>query len=107
MNTIFLFVGGAVVLTMISLSLWGFVRIPERSKVPLHLGLRGYGTYASRTVGLLLWPAIGIVVYVLGLLTLRDEEAPSGLVTMLSVLLILLPIQIGAYLNASKERGAK
>lgn len=72
----------------------------------MHHGIKGYGSYASRTAALVSWPLVGIAVYALGVVVMRDEAARSGLITMFAALLVLLPVQIGAYVNALSKKDA-
>lgn len=55
---------GTLLAVMIALSWYGAVTLPPAARVPLHWGF-GCGSYRSKRVGLIAWPAAGTVIYLL------------------------------------------
>ncbi len=54
--------GGTLLAVMIAISWYGAVTLPATARVPLHWG-GGWGTYAGKRAGLIVWPAIGALIY--------------------------------------------
>jgi hypothetical protein len=86
-------ISGLLLGVVIGISWYGARTLPPEARIPLHYGLGAYGNFASKTTGLLLWPAGGAVVF--ALLAAVSEHAikanhgGSGKVT-----LIILPIAL-------------
>jgi hypothetical protein len=94
-----LVIGGALLLAMICVSLYGRVALPSDARMPVHFGPTGYNRWVSKNTGLAMYPGIGVVVYVIIIVSLHDRGANGGLgpVTGLSIALgVMLVAQIGA-----------
>jgi len=108
MAVIGLTVGGVLVLAMIAVSVRGWLTLPPDARVPVHHGLRGYGTYLPKTAGLIAWPAAGIVIYGLSIgvfaedLATHDRGTGAPLLFLPAVLVVLIAVQMGALRAASK-----
>jgi hypothetical protein len=70
-------VGGAALLAMVAISVWGALTLPPGSRVPLHHGLGGWNNWRSKKVALVAWPGIGVFLYAL-LLTATSRPHVSG-----------------------------
>ena len=109
MAAIGLTVGGLLVLAMIAVSVRGWLTLPSDARVPIHHGLRGYGTYLSKTAGLVSWPAAGIVIYGLYIGVFAEALAThyrgTGVLFLFqpAVLIVLIIMQIGALRSAGKS----
>lgn len=105
-------VGGLLVLAMIAVSVRGWRTLPPDARVPIHHGFRGgYGSYLSKTAGLVAWPAAGTFIYGIyaavfaeGLVT---HSGGDGMILIFLPLglLILLKVQIGAIRVAADTSG--
>ena len=95
MGSVSFVISGLLVGMIIGISLYGSRILPPDARVPLHLGPGGYGSFASKTTGLIVFPAIGVAI--LALLTavsahaMNANHGGSG-----AVLLIILPTALAA-----------
>ena len=95
MGSVSFVISGLLVGVMIGISLYGSRILPPDARVPLHLGPAGYGSFASKTTGLIVFPVIGVAI--LALLTavsghaVKANHGGSGAVS-----LIILPIVLAA-----------
>jgi hypothetical protein len=99
-----LIISGLLVLCMIGTSLYGARVLPADARVPLHYGLGSYGSYVPKTVGLILWPAAGVVVYLIFLaieLHAIRPNHPSGSAPV--ILPILMAALILAHVGAIRK----
>jgi hypothetical protein len=65
--------GGLLLGVIIGIAAYGWITLPPDARVPIHYGLGSYNNFASKTVGLIMWPAAGFLVF--GLLTAISEHA--------------------------------
>ncbi len=94
-----LIIGGALLLAMICVSLYGAAALPPGAQMPVHFGSGGYNRWVSKSTGLVIHPAAGAVVYAIIVVTVRDHDTHGGLgpAAGLSIALgVLLIVQIGA-----------
>ena len=96
-------IGGLCVLGLIAGALHASATLPSSARVPLHLGVTGYGTYVHRTIGLVVWPVVGITVYLMGSLAPYEAETASARWILLAVLIALVPTELGAFRKAQRE----
>jgi hypothetical protein len=86
-------ISGLLVGVMIGISLYGSRILPPDAQIPLHLGPRGYGSFASKTIGLILFPVAGAVIFALlaGISehVIKGNHGGSG-----TTALIILPIAL-------------
>jgi len=95
-NAITLAVGGVLLLGIICASVYGAKILPAGAQLPLHFGPAGYTRWAPKNIGLLMWPAIGVAVYVLLVVQARSHHAtgghglplPAGLTLVLALMLV-------------------
>jgi len=73
-----LIIGGALLLAMICVTLYGAVVLPPGAQLPLHFGPAGYNRWVPKRTGLILWPALGVVVYAIIVGTVRDHQTHGG-----------------------------
>jgi hypothetical protein len=94
-----LIIGGALLLAMICVSLYGAAALPPGAQMPVHFGPAGYNRWVPKNTGLVLYPALGVVAYAIIVVTVRDHQTHGGLgpAVGLSVALgIMLVAQVGA-----------
>jgi hypothetical protein len=107
MSITLLVIDSLLLLGMIGVSLYGASALPPGARVPIHFGLGAFNNWVPKSVGLVLWPAGGAVVYVILALNARSQQASggSGLPTGLTIaLVVMLATQIGA-LKVALSRG--
>jgi hypothetical protein len=66
-------IGAVLVLVMVGISVYGAVTLPSDARIPLHYGIGSYNNFASKTVGLIMWPVAGAVIY--GIFVAVSEHA--------------------------------
>jgi len=94
-----LIIGGALLLAMICVSLYGAASLPPGAQLPVHFGPAGYNRWVPKTTGLIMWPAIGVVVYAIIIVNVRGHATHGGLgpAAGLSIALgVMLVTQVGA-----------
>ena len=95
MGSVSFVISGLLVGVMIGISLYGSRILPPDARVPLHLGPAGYGSFASKTTGLIVFPVIGIAILALlaavSAHAIKANHGGSGAVS-----LIILPIALAA-----------
>ncbi len=94
-----LIIGGALLLAMICVSLYGAVILPAGAQMPVHFGPAGYNRWVSRNTGLVLHPAAGAVIFAIIVVTVRDHQThggPGPAVGLSVALGVVLAAQIGA-----------
>ena len=94
-----LVIGGALLLAMICVSLYGAAVLPPGAQIPSHFGPSGYNRWVSKNTGLFLHPAVGAVVYAIIVVNVREHQAHGGLgaTAGLSIALgVMLISEIGA-----------
>jgi len=62
MATVSLVIGGLLLGVMIGMAAYGWATLPADARIPVHYGV-GYNNFQSKTVGLIMWPVGGAVVY--------------------------------------------
>jgi len=102
-----LVISGLLVGCMVGLSVYAARVLPPTARIPLHYGLGSYNNFARKTVGLVMWPASGAVVY--GIFAAVAANAikpnhPGGpvLFIMPVVLMVLVIAQAGAITTAMR-----
>jgi len=102
-----LVVGGMLVLAMVAASGWASVTLAADARVPIHFGSPERCLLVSKRAGLIIWPAVGAVLYgVIGLVAgsslaanwvpgVRDVLVPA-------VLCVVLGFQVGALVLAGR-----
>jgi hypothetical protein len=104
-------VGGLLVVAMIGLSVYGARTLPPGVRIPIHYGLGSFNNFASRTVGLTMWPAAGAVVYGVfagiqaGAIKPNHGGSGSAAVILPIVLVVMLGAQVGAFRAARSDAG--
>jgi hypothetical protein len=58
-----LVIGGFLLAVMIGISCYGAVSLPPDARIPLHYGIGSYNNFASKKIGLILWPAAGALLF--------------------------------------------
>ena len=93
MSNVSFVISGLLVGVMIGISLYGSRILPSDARIPLHLGPGGYGSFTSKTIGLILFPVAGAVIFALlvGIAqhVIKGNHGGSG-----TTALIILPIAL-------------
>lgn len=106
-------VGGVLLLAMVAASARGAVVLPADARIPVHYGSPEHRYLASKRAGLLIWPAIGAVLFgALGGVAwsgLASDWVPGIRATLgPAVLVVALGFQAGALVLARRgEPGAQ
>jgi hypothetical protein len=105
-------VGGVLLAVMIAASGYAAVTLPASARVPLHFGSHEHLWPLSKRTGLVIWPALGAVVYgVLGGVSASSLAAGwvPGVrdVLMPAVMCVLLGFQAGALVLARQDQGSR
>jgi hypothetical protein len=110
MMRIELAIGAALLAAMLCVSWYGWVTLPADARVPIHFGPGAYNNFVSKRVGLLLHPAIAVIIFVV-LIALpkaggtRSGSGP-GPVFLPIVMVVLLVVQGGAIWVARRRYGS-
>jgi hypothetical protein len=103
-------VGGVLMLALIAASARAAVRLPPDARIPVHCGSVEHCFFVSKRAGLIIWPALGAVLFVvLGGITkstlavdwvpgVRDVLVPA-------VLFVVFGFQVGALVLAGRGSG--
>jgi hypothetical protein len=97
-------VGGVLLAMMIAASGYAAVILPASARIPLHLGSQQHVFLVSKRAGLVIWPAVGAVLYgVLGGVSVSSLAANwvPGVRDVLMV--VVLGFQAGALVLAAGE----
>ena len=109
-----LVIGALVLAAMIGIAAYGWVTLPWDARVPIHYGIGRYNNFASKTVGLIAWPAGGALIY--GIFVAVSEHAikPSRggsrstpLIIMLVVLAVVCAFEWGAISVAGRSTASR
>jgi hypothetical protein len=97
MSPITLIIGGALLLAIIGVALYGAATLPPEAQVPVHFGPGGYNRWLPKKTGLALWPGLAAVVYVIVVATAGDKGIHGSPATGLTIALgVIMATQIGA-----------
>jgi hypothetical protein len=101
-----LIIGGALELAIICVSLYGAAILPPGAQIPVH-GAGGYNRSLPKGIGLAFWPLLGVVAYVVILVTDHSPQVHGSPAVGLSIALcVMLAAQIGALARArSRSNG--
>jgi hypothetical protein len=111
-TTVSLVIGGVVLAAIIAIAAYGWVTLPADARVPVHHGISSYGNFVSKTMGLILWPASGAVIY--ALLTVafagvvrphHPMRAEAPLIILPVVLVLIAAFEWGA-IGAARKNSA-
>src|SRR5687767_2560782 len=70
---------------MVVLSVWGAGADTPGRKIGIHVGPGGFDSFASKTVGLLMWPAVGLLLAGLQLAIPLDARRPVFITPVLAL----------------------
>ena len=102
-------VSGLLVGVMIGISFYGTRILPPDARIPLHYGLGGYGNFASRKTGLVVWPAAGAVIFALmvgvsqGVIKPNHGSNATAVIILPIALVVLVAAQWGAISRARRD----
>jgi hypothetical protein len=110
MATVPLVIGGLLLGVIIGIALYGAATLPSDARIPIHYGIGSYNNFASKTVGLIMWPVGGAVIYglfvALSAHALKPNHGGSGsgpLIIMLFVLALTCALEWGAITVARRN----
>jgi hypothetical protein len=103
-------IGGAELLLMILMSVYGAVTLPPDARVPVHWG-GTWGNFRSKRAGLVIWPGAGAGLFVLltfvGGLRSHGQSAAGAIRVLLPIVMcVLLVAQAGAIMTARRRSGS-
>jgi hypothetical protein len=111
MNIATLIIDSVLLLGIICVSGYGAKILPAGAQLPLHFGPAGYNNWAPRNVGLLAWPALGAVVFVILVVQARSHHAgghgPSLPIVLTLALALMLLNHVGAIRAAVNRSGRR
>jgi hypothetical protein len=100
--------GVAVLLAMVGMSVYGWLKLPPDARVPLHRGPGGYGNWQPKALALITYPVGGAVVFAIVLTatmsSVKSGKAAYGLIAPL-VLLVIFFTQYFAVMAAIRNAG--
>jgi hypothetical protein len=100
-------IGGVILLAMIGVAGYGWVTLPSDAMVPIHFGIK-YNNFVSKQVGLAMYPAIGVLVYLI-MVVVRPHQSngssgkPVTVIIVPVILCVMLATQIGAIMVARRR----
>jgi hypothetical protein len=102
-------IGGAELLLVIVMSVYGAVTLPPGARIPLHWA-GTYDNFRSKRTGLVVWPAVAaglfVVLVVVGSLRSHGHPAADAIRFLLPVIMfVLLVAQAGAIRAAGRRSG--
>jgi uncharacterized membrane protein len=105
-------VGGVLLAVMIAASGYAAVILPGDARIPVHFGSHEHLWPLSKRSGLVVWPAVGAVVYgVLGGISASSLAAgwvPGVRVALMPALMcVVLGFQAGALVLAGQDQGSR
>ena len=102
MTTAAIVIGVLLLLAMVGISVYGAITLPSDARIPLHYGIGSYGNFASKTVGLIMWPVggAGDLRDIRRGVRARHQAEPLGAVPdtfiMVVVLVLVVALEYGA-----------
>jgi hypothetical protein len=104
-------VGGVLLAVMIAASGYAAIILPKDARIPLHFGSHEHVFLMSKRAGLVIWPALGAVLFgVLGGVSASSLAADwvPGVrdVLMPAVMCVVLGFQVGALVLAAQDQGS-
>jgi len=104
-------VGGVLLAVMIAASGYAAIILPGDARIPLHFGSDEHVFLMSKRAGLVIWPALGVVLFgVLGGVSASNLAADwvPGVrdVLMPAVMCVVLGFQVGALVLAAQDQGS-
>jgi hypothetical protein len=102
-----LIIGGALLLAIVAASGWGAVVLPADARIAVHYGSENHQYLVSKRAGLLIWPALGVILYgalggIIGSSLAAGWVAGVRDVLVPAVLVVVLAFQAGALITARR-----
>jgi hypothetical protein len=91
-------ISGLLLGEMIGMSWYGARTLPRDARIPLHFGIGAYNNFASKTTGLIVWPAAGVVICALmaavsaGAIKANHGGSPRAVLIILPVVLAVTAV---------------
>lgn len=93
---------------IVGTSLYGAVTLPPGAQLPMHFGATGYNRWAPKSVALIMWPLIGVLVVVISEVTAsghRGGGSKSTPAVLLTAVLAIMLVNHFAALQVARRRG--
>jgi predicted metal-binding membrane protein len=104
-----LVIGGVALAAMIAIAAYGWVTLPADARVPVHHGIGSYNNFVPKTAGLIIWPALGALIYAIlaiasaGLLRHHPARATAPVIILPVVLVLAAAFEWGAIRAARRN----
>ena len=103
-------IGAAALVAMACVSWYGFTTLPADARIPIHFGPRMYNNFVPKRVGLLLHPAIAVVIFAVLIAAPQAGGTKNGSgpgpVFLPAIMVALLVVQAGAIWVARRRYGS-
>jgi hypothetical protein len=106
-----LVIGAVALAAMIAIAAYGWVTLPADARVPVHHGIGSYNNFVSKTAGLIIWPASGVLIYAIltiafvGVTRHHPARAEAPLIILPLVLALIAAFEWGA-IGAARRNSA-
>jgi len=107
MNIVMLIADGALLLGIVGTSAYGASRLPAGAQLPLHFGPAGYTNWQPKNFALVLWPALGVVLFVILIVTGRRPGSQTVPIVLTIALAVMLLSHLGAIRAALARSGGE
>jgi hypothetical protein len=103
-------IGGAILLAMTCVSVYGAVTLPSDALVPIHFGM-SYNNFVSKRIGLVIHPAAAVVAYLVLAFVIHGHSANGGsskappYFIFPIVMCVMLVVQVGSIRVARRRSG--
>jgi uncharacterized membrane protein len=98
--------GVIAIAAMIAISVYGAVTLPPGSQVPVHHGIGGYNNWQPKTLALISYPAIGVLVFGILFAATSGASGKSGPAVLAPIAMVVIAIsEYGAVRAAIKQNG--
>ena len=99
----------ALVVAMLGVSGFGALTLPLDAQVPVDFVPGAPSNWVPKTIGLVLWPAVGVIVYFLaGLVGVAHESAhaQAGITLLLALVLLAQTVAVSLAVGHARRRVA-
>jgi hypothetical protein len=95
--------GVIAIAAMIAISVYGAVTLPPGSQVPMHHGIGGYNNWRPKTLALVSYPVISVLVF--GILLAATRGSSGAAVVAPIAMVVIAASEYGAVRAAIKRNG--
>jgi hypothetical protein len=104
-----LFAETVLVVTMLGVSGFGALALPADAEVPVDFIPGAVSNWAPKTVGLVLWPAVGVIVYFISCVVPDAHDgadAQAGVTLALALVLLVQAVAVCLAVGHARRRVA-